>query len=60
MGYHRIHGSFPLRLYSFTPGYVLICYMSGKSYDDFENQDVYAKVITWHGEVIGYVIVVFR
>ncbi|CAG8543910.1 16015_t:CDS:10 [Funneliformis caledonium] len=53
MGYHRIKGSYGLRLYSWMPNYVLITYMNGTSYDDQENMSVFAKLISWSGKVIG-------
>ncbi|CAI2166578.1 1978_t:CDS:10 [Funneliformis geosporum] len=55
MGYHRIKGSYGLRLYSWMPNYVLITYMNGTSYDDQENMSVFAKLISWSGQVTGNV-----
>ncbi|CAI2174873.1 5434_t:CDS:10 [Funneliformis geosporum] len=53
MGYHRIKGSYALRLYSWIPNYLIITYMNGTSYTDQENMSVFVKLITWSGEVIG-------
>ncbi|CAG8690502.1 2280_t:CDS:2, partial [Funneliformis caledonium] len=53
MGYHRIKGSYALRVYSWIPNYVLLTYMNGTSYNDQENMSVFAKLISWSGKVIG-------